>query len=79
MMGVIKEDYNYEDFPLYLNDRTTQYIRNLCMSPHTIERNDWANMGIALRPEEKCHVNLLIASARKQALLCYGLCLISEI
>ncbi|KAI8878525.1 hypothetical protein K501DRAFT_325973 [Backusella circina FSU 941] len=79
MMGVIKEDYNYEDIPLYLNDRTTQYIRSLCMSPHTIERNDWLNMGIALRPEEKCHVNLLIASARKQALLCYGLCLISEI
>ncbi|CAO3649238.1 unnamed protein product [Mucor hiemalis] len=78
IMGVTKEDYNYSDIPTYLNDRTTAYINNLCMSPHKIQKNDWCNIGISLRPEEKCHVNLLIASARKQAVLCYGLCLISE-
>ncbi|KAI8987208.1 PA26 p53-induced protein-domain-containing protein [Pilobolus umbonatus] len=76
IMGVIKEDYNYDDIATYLNDRTTQYIHKLCMSPHTIQKNDWLDIGISLRPEEKCHVNLLVASARKQAVLCYGLSLL---
>ncbi|KAI8091427.1 PA26 p53-induced protein-domain-containing protein [Gilbertella persicaria] len=79
IMGVTKEDYTYSDIPTYLNDRTTKYIHDLCMSPHKIQKNDWCNIGISLRPEEKCHVNLLVASARKQAILCYGLCLISEV
>jgi hypothetical protein len=78
-MGVTKEDYTYSDIPTYLNDRTTKYIQDLCLSPHKIQKNDWCNIGISLRPEEKCHVNLLVASARKQAVLCYGLCLISEV
>ncbi|CAO3699339.1 unnamed protein product [Rhizopus stolonifer] len=79
IMGVSKEDYTYTDIPIFLNERTTQYLQDLCMSPHKIQKNDWCNIGISLRPEEKCHVNLLIASARKQAVLCYGLCLISEV
>ncbi|KAI7891972.1 PA26 p53-induced protein-domain-containing protein [Mucor mucedo] len=79
IMGVTKEDYTYSDIPTFLNDRTTKYIHSLCMSPHKIQKNDWCNIGISLRPEEKCHVNLLVASARKQAVLCYGLCLISEV
>ncbi|KAI8349216.1 PA26 p53-induced protein-domain-containing protein [Choanephora cucurbitarum] len=79
IMGVTKEDYTYDDIPTYLNERTTKYIRDLCMSPHLIQKNDWCNIGISLRPEEKCHVNLLVASARKQAVLCYALCLISEV
>ncbi|KAG1055987.1 hypothetical protein G6F43_002096 [Rhizopus delemar] len=79
IMGVTKEDYTYADIPTFLNERMTQYLQDLCMSPHKIQRNDWCNLGISLRPEEKCHVNLLIASARKQAVLCYGLCLISEV
>ncbi|KAI7905181.1 PA26 p53-induced protein-domain-containing protein [Cokeromyces recurvatus] len=78
ILGVIKEDYTYDDIHTYLNDRTTQYIDDLCMSPYKIQMDDWCNIGISLRPEEKCHVNLLIASARKQAVLCYSLYLISE-
>ncbi|CEP07939.1 hypothetical protein [Parasitella parasitica] len=79
IMGVTKEDYTYADIPTYLNDRTTQYIQDLCMSPFKIQKSDWINIGIVLRPEEKCHVNLLVASARKQAVLCQGLSLISEL
>lgn len=78
VLGVVKEDYAYTDIPAYLNDRTMKYIEDVCTLPHTIQLNDWCNLGIKFRPEEKCHVNLLIASARKQAILCYGLCLISE-
>ncbi|CAO3613747.1 unnamed protein product [Mucor fragilis] len=79
IMGVTKEDYTYSDIPTFLNDRTTQYIQDLCMSPYKIQKSDWANIGIVLRPEEKCHVNLLVASARKQAVLCQGLSIISEL
>jgi len=79
IMGVTKEDYTYSDIPTYLNDRTTQYIQDLCMSPYKIRKSDWTNIGIVLRPEEKCHVNLLVASARKQAVLCQGLSIISEL
>ncbi|KAI9280371.1 PA26 p53-induced protein-domain-containing protein [Sporodiniella umbellata] len=79
IMGVSKEDYTYTDIPIFLNERTMQYLHDLCMSPHKIKKTDWCNIGISLRSEEKCHVNLLIASARKQAVLCYGLYLISEV
>ncbi|KAL0097081.1 PA26 p53-induced protein-domain-containing protein [Phycomyces blakesleeanus] len=79
LYGVTKEDYNYPDIALYLNTRTKEYIRKVCYEPHLIQRMDWNSIGISFRPEEKCHMNLLIASAKKQALLCYGLWLISEV
>ncbi|KAI9029944.1 PA26 p53-induced protein-domain-containing protein [Phycomyces nitens] len=79
LYGVTKEDYNYPDIALYLNTRTKEYIRKVCREPHLIQLADWNTIGISFRPEEKCHMNLLIASAKKQALLCYGLWLISEV
>ncbi|KAG0168863.1 Sestrin-1 [Apophysomyces sp. BC1034] len=79
MLGVTKEDYNYSDIPAYLSHRTKEYIQKLCCRPHEIRRGDWNKIGISFRPEEKCHMNLLIASAKKQALLCYGLYLISQV
>ncbi|KAI8343554.1 PA26 p53-induced protein-domain-containing protein [Chlamydoabsidia padenii] len=77
LLGVTKEDYNYEDIPKYLGEQTRCYIQKVCHQPHLLDRNDWSNVGISLRSEEKCHMNLLIASARKQALLCYGLYFVS--
>ncbi|KAI7871762.1 PA26 p53-induced protein-domain-containing protein [Spinellus fusiger] len=79
LYGVTKEDYHYPDIALYLSQRTKEYINKVCRQPHLIQRSDWHSMGISFRPEEKCHMNLLIASAKKQALLCYGLWLISEV
>ncbi|CAO3587242.1 unnamed protein product [Absidia cylindrospora] len=79
LLGVTKEDYDYEDIPKYLSEQTQHYIQKVCRQPHLLDRNDWNNVGISLRSEEKCHMNLLIASARKQALLCYGLSLVSHV
>ncbi|ORX50474.1 PA26-domain-containing protein [Hesseltinella vesiculosa] len=79
LLGVIKDDYNYDDIPTYLCEDTKHYIERVCQQPHQLTRHDWNNIGLSLRPEEKCHVNVLIQTARKQALLCYGLSLVSHI
>ncbi|KAI8394052.1 PA26 p53-induced protein-domain-containing protein [Radiomyces spectabilis] len=79
LLGVIKEDYNYEDFAAYLNDRSKDYIKRACCFPHQLGAFDWNNMGLPLRAEEKCHMILLIASAKKQALICYALALIEQV
>ncbi|KAI9322851.1 PA26 p53-induced protein-domain-containing protein, partial [Dichotomocladium elegans] len=78
LLGMTKDDYNYEDITTYLSDRNKEYITKLCLRPFEIRLSDWNNIGLSLRPEEKCHVNLLVASAKKQALLCYGLNVISQ-
>lgn len=79
VLGMTKDDYNYEDITTYLSERSKQYIRKLCLSPSSTRLSDWNNIGLALRPEEKCHVNLLVASAKKQALLSYGLAVVTQV
>ncbi|KAI8332311.1 PA26 p53-induced protein-domain-containing protein [Chlamydoabsidia padenii] len=79
ILGITKEDYHYADIPNYLGEQTRHYIQKVCRQPHLLDRHDWNSVGISLRPEEKCHMNLLIASSRKQALLCYGLSLVSHV
>ncbi|KAI8065745.1 PA26 p53-induced protein-domain-containing protein [Gongronella butleri] len=79
LLGVIKEDYNYDEMASYLCDDTRRYIEKVCLQPHLLSRQDWSHVGLSLRPEEKCHMNLLIQAARKQALLCYGLSLVSHL
>ncbi|CAI2173427.1 6145_t:CDS:2 [Funneliformis geosporum] len=49
------------------------YLKKVCCKPEDIEYSDWKNVGFQLRAEEKCHVNLIAAEARKQAELIYGL------
>lgn len=79
ILGIVKDDYNYDDISRYLSGRTSEYIKKVCQQPDAIRRTDWSNIGLSLRPEEKCHVNLLVASARKQALLCYGLSILAAL
>ncbi|ORZ01761.1 PA26 p53-induced protein-domain-containing protein [Syncephalastrum racemosum] len=79
ILGIVKDDYNYDDISRYLSRRTSEYIKKVCQQPDAIRRTDWSNIGLSLRPEEKCHVNLLVASARKQALLCYGLSILATL
>ncbi|KAI8360608.1 PA26 p53-induced protein-domain-containing protein [Mortierella sp. GBAus27b] len=38
-----------------------------------IDKNDFDNMGFELRPEERCHINIIIMEACKQAKLMYAL------
>lgn len=79
LLGILKDDYDYEDVSKYLSPRNKEYIKEVCQQPSQVRRSDWNNIGLSLRPEEKCHMNLLIASAKKQALLCYGLSIVSQL
>jgi sestrin len=38
-----------------------------------VDKNDFDNMGFELRPEERCHVNIIVMEASKQAKLMYAL------
>ncbi|KAF9168863.1 Sestrin-1 [Mortierella sp. AD011] len=38
-----------------------------------IDKNDFDNMGFELRPEERCHINVIVMEACKQAKLMYAL------
>ncbi|KAG0197977.1 Sestrin-1 [Mortierella sp. GBA30] len=38
-----------------------------------IDKNDFDNMGFELRPEERCHINIIVMEASKQAKLMYAL------
>ncbi|KAI8142916.1 PA26 p53-induced protein-domain-containing protein [Fennellomyces sp. T-0311] len=78
-LGLTKEDYDYQDISTYLSARHKEYIRKVCHRPSEILYSDWNNIGMSLRPEEKCHVNLLVASAKKQALLCYGFAAVDQV
>ncbi|KAF9352193.1 hypothetical protein BGX34_000128 [Mortierella sp. NVP85] len=45
-----------------------------CLSDvNKIDKNDFDNMGFELRPEERCHINIIIMEACKQAKLMYAL------
>jgi len=38
-----------------------------------VDKNDFDNMGFELRPEERCHINIIVMEACKQAKLMYAL------
>lgn len=53
-------------------DATQQ--QQYCLSDmYKIDKNDFDNMGFELRPEERCHINIIIMEACKQAKLMYAL------
>ncbi|GAB5587688.1 hypothetical protein Unana1_02588 [Umbelopsis nana] len=79
LFGITKEDYDYSDIYTYLTNQNKAYIQKVCYTPHEIRYHDWKNFGLSLRDEEKCHVNLLTVQAKKQAILIYGLSVISQI
>lgn len=79
LFGVTKEDYDYSDISTYLTSQNKAYIQKVCYTPHEIRLHDWKNFGLSLRDEEKCHVNLLTVQAKKQAILVYGLSVISQL
>lgn len=70
LYGARKEDYDYSDIARLVSPHMKKYLKKVCYEPQSILPQDWKNIGISLRPEEKCHVNVLAAEAKKQALLC---------
>jgi hypothetical protein len=71
--GLLHDDYNYEQVNHYLNRRLKEYVKKVVCYPEEISARDFMQIGFALRTEEKCHINLLVSVARKQAELVYGL------
>jgi len=73
IMGVSHDDYDYREVNQILDRPLKQYIKKVACSPETISFNDFQNIGLALRVDEKCHINIIALEARKQAELLHGL------
>ncbi|KAF9987482.1 Sestrin-1 [Modicella reniformis] len=51
----------------------TQQPQYYLSDMNKIDKNDFDNMGFELRPEERCHINIIVMEACKQAKLMYAL------
>jgi sestrin 1/3 len=58
---------------VYLNRPTKIFIKKVACTPWKVSKNDFEHFDRTLSASEKCHVTLLVAEARKQAGLMYGL------
>jgi sestrin len=54
-----------------LNRTIKTFIKKLCCTPELLSLSDFERFGFQLREEEKCHVNILVVEARRQAQLMY--------
>ncbi|KAF8981784.1 Sestrin-1 [Entomortierella lignicola] len=52
---------------------STQQSQFYLSDINNIDKNDFDNMGFELRPEERCHINIIVMEACKQAKLMYAL------
>lgn len=79
LMGINKDDYNYQNVNVYLNRKVKTYVKKICCHPHVVTRTDTEQFDTDLTIEEKCHINLLVMEARKQAGLLYSLRRVMEV
>ncbi|RKP25754.1 Sestrin, partial [Syncephalis pseudoplumigaleata] len=73
LAGLAHDDYDYAQVNRFLNRRLKQYVKKVACYPEELDARDFVHFGFVLRAEEKCHINLLVSVARKQAELVYGL------
>ncbi|CAH0480610.1 unnamed protein product [Peronospora belbahrii] len=73
IFGICHDDYDYRQVNTYLNRPTKIFLKKVACTPWKVREEDFAHFDRALSPSEKCHVVLLVAEARKQAGLMYGL------
>ncbi|KAI9139266.1 PA26 p53-induced protein-domain-containing protein [Paraphysoderma sedebokerense] len=78
LFGQSHDDYQYSLVNHYLNKKVKNYIKKVATVPETVNYSDFSRMGVVLRPEEKCHVNLLVVEARRQAELVYALSAVTK-
>jgi len=71
--GMFHDDYNYQEVNLFLNRSIKFFVKKMVCYPDTITNGDFCNLGLALLPEEKCHIAILALESHKQAALLYGL------
>lgn len=73
IFGICHDDYDYRQVNTYLNRPTKIFLKKVACTPWKVRKEDFAHFDHTLSPSEKCHVILLVAEARKQAGLMYGL------
>ncbi|KAK3822468.1 MAG: PA26 p53-induced protein-domain-containing protein [Linnemannia elongata] len=80
LFGLLHQEYNYRNLSRFMNTTLAAYIRKAChgitmtgVPGNKVDKNDFDNMGFELRPEERCHVNIIVMEASKQAKLMYAL------
>ncbi|KAF4128775.1 PA26 p53-induced protein (sestrin) [Phytophthora infestans] len=73
IFGICHDDYDYRQVNTYLNRPTKIFLKKVACTPWKVREEDFAHFDRTLSPSEKCHVILLVAEARKQAGLMYGL------
>jgi len=71
--GMCHDDYNYQEVNLLLNRDVKFFVKKIACIPDSITQHDFDDLGLELRPEEKCHIALLAMESHKQACLLYGL------
>jgi sestrin len=71
--GMCHDDYNYQEVNLLLNRDVKFFVKKIACMPDSITQHDFDDLGLELRPEEKCHIALLAMESHKQACLLYGL------
>ena len=62
----------------YLNRKVKTYVKKVACHPHRVTKADF-DFDSEFTVEEKCHINLLVMEARKQAGLLYGLRRVMEV
>ncbi|DAZ94326.1 TPA: hypothetical protein N0F65_012129 [Lagenidium giganteum] len=73
IFGICHDDYDYRFVNIYLNRPTKIFIKKVACTPWKVRKEDFEHFDRTLSPSEKCHVTLIVAEARKQAGLMYGL------
>ncbi|KAL7750450.1 hypothetical protein RI367_004224 [Sorochytrium milnesiophthora] len=73
LYGQCHDDYDYARVNHFLNKRTKSFVKKVACCPQAIQYSDFQWMGVRLRPEEKCHINVLVVEAKKQAQLVWAL------
>ncbi|KAE9039435.1 hypothetical protein PR003_g9171 [Phytophthora rubi] len=73
IFGICHDDYDYRQVNTYLNRPTKIFLKKVACTPWKVRQEDFEHFDRTLSPSEKCHVILLVAEARKQAGLMYGL------
>ncbi|KAI9921485.1 hypothetical protein PsorP6_001165 [Peronosclerospora sorghi] len=73
LFGICHDDYDYRQVNTYLNRPTKIFLKKVACTPWKVCKEDFAHFDRIMSPSEKCHVILIVAEARKQAGLMYGL------
>ena len=73
LVGICNDDYEYRQVNLFLTRPIKEYTKTVCCFPETVVEEDFEKFSSSITVGEKCHVNLLILEARKQAELIYGI------